>query len=147
MKEESLIAPDSQSSADLPALTGELHPAAESASSSDLTVSITATLPPKNGAVYRPGEVITLLITVINHSSENLRELTITEAMSGKQSLHTEILHGGKIPFLASYTVTDEDAERSFIRLEAHASALSRSGSEYNAVPVELTLPASPAVS
>ena len=99
-------------------------------------------MPPKNGVAYRPGEVVTFLITAINHSSENLRNLTVSDSLSGKTFLRFDFLHGAKLRFLAGYTVTEEDALNSVLRSEVTASAVSWSGEEYSASPFITEIPA-----
>ena len=116
---------------------GDQLPIAESSlpAASDVTVSVTATMPPKDGVAYRPGEVINFLMIAVNHSSENLRNLSITDSVTGKSAHYFDFLHGEKVPFMAGYTVTEEDAARGVIRSEVTASAVSRSGETFSAVP------------
>ncbi len=107
-----------------------------------IELTVTPTMPPKNGVAYRPGEVVTFLITAINHSSENLRNLTVSDSLSGKTFLRFDFLHGAKLQFLAGYTVTEEDALNSVLRSEVTASAVSWSGEEYSASPFITEIPA-----
>ena len=109
---------------------------------SALDVSVTATMPPKDGVAYRPGEVISILMVAVNHSSENLRNLTITESASGKSAFYFDIMHGEKIPFLVGYTVTEEDALRGVIRSEVTASAERHNEETVATVALTLELPA-----
>ena len=107
-----------------------------------VTVSIVSTLLPKNGVAYQPGEVVTFMVTAVNHTSENLRNLAVSEKLSEKTWSQPEFLHGAKVPFLFSYTVTEADANLGFFRAEASVSSVSKDGVEYNAGPVFVDFPA-----
>ena len=135
--------------ADVPAVVTEpISPAPVSAASQDasdapVTVSVVTTLQPKNGVAYRPGEMITFMVTAVNHTGHTLRNLTITEGASGKSFFQFDFLHGAKVPFLATYTVTEADAQRGFIHTEVTASCVSYSGEQLAAGPVAADFPAS----
>ncbi len=135
--------------ADVPAVVTEpISPAPVSAASQDasdapVTVSVVTTLQPKNGVAYRPGEMITFMVTAVNHTGHTLRNLTITEGASGKSFFQFDFLHGAKVPFLATYTVTEADAQRGFIHTEVTASCVSYSGDQFAAGPVAADFPAS----
>ena len=108
-----------------------------------VTASVVTTLPPKNGVAYRPGEIVTFMVTAVNHTSDTLRNLTVSEKLSGKTWSQFEFLHGAKVPFLFSYTVTEADAQLGSFRAEASVSYVSRDGVEFHVGPVFAEFPAS----
>ena len=115
---------------------------ADAVAPAEVEVTVSATMPPKNGAAYRPGEVITFIVTAVNHTSDNLLNLTVSETLSGKSWSQSDFLHGAKAPFLFPYTVTEADAHLGSFCAEASVSAVSRDGVEYNVGPAAAVFPA-----
>ena len=117
----------------------EAQPAGEPA---DLEGIVTLTLPPKNGVAYRPGEILTIVVTAVNHTSENLRNLTISESLTGKSAFYFDFMHGAKVPFTISYTVTEEDAQRGFLHTDATITCTHSDGTEIAAFSATADFPA-----
>ncbi len=115
------------------------QPAGEPA---DLEGVVTLTLPPKNGVAYRPGEILTIVVTAVNHTSENLRNLTISESLTGKSAFYFDFMHGAKVPFTISYTVTEEDAQRGFLHTDATITCTHSDGTEIAAFSATADFPA-----
>ncbi|MBQ8074675.1 MAG: hypothetical protein IJ237_01700, partial [Oscillospiraceae bacterium] len=107
----------------------------------DITVTAGATMPPKDGVAYRPGEVINILMEAVNHSSENLRNLVITESITGKESRHFGFLHGEKIPLMIGYRVTEEDAALGVLNCTVTAVCENRNGESLAAIPAFTAFP------
>ena len=110
-------------------------------STPDITVTAGATMPPKDGVAYRPGEVINILMEAVNHSSENLRNLVITESITGKESRHFGFLHGEKIPLMIGYRVTEEDAALGVLNCTVTAVCENRNGESLAAIPAFTAFP------
>ena len=108
----------------------------------DLEGVVTLTLPPKNGVAYRPGEILTIVVTAVNHTSENLRNLTISESLTGKSAFYFDFMHGAKVPFTISYTVTEEDAQRGFLHTDATITCTHSDGTEIAAFSATADFPA-----
>ncbi len=109
--------------------------------SGHLTLSVNPTRSPKNGVAYQPGEVITFLIHVLNDSSVNLWNLSITESLTGTQPFRSRLNHGGSTDALVGYRVTEEDAQRGFVQMDVTAVAEDVNGMVADISPVSVTLP------
>ena len=117
-------------------------PVAAVASSDAFPIEITvkATQPPKDGIAYRPGEVINLLISVVNHGGNSLRGVSLKETLAGKYQFWNIVSHGESKEYLVGYRITEEDAANGSVHEEVSFSCVSSDGTPITAT-AEISLP------
>ncbi len=76
-----------------------------------ITIEKVTTSTPMNGEAYVPGEEITYEITVKNDGNLTIKDITVTDELTGDEWTIASLAPGAEKEFTASYTVTEADAK------------------------------------
>ncbi len=76
-----------------------------------ITIEKVTTSTPMNGEAYVPGEEITYKITVKNDGNLTIKDITVTDELTGDEWTIASLAPGAEKEFTASYTVTEADAK------------------------------------
>ena len=95
---------------DVPVVPGE-DPEPTEDKNGHITIEKVTTSTPMNGEAYVPGEEITYKITVKNDGNLTIKDITVTDELTGDEWKIASLAPGAEKEFTASYTVTEADAK------------------------------------
>ena len=102
---------------------------------SHLTVEKEATSKPANGKAYAEGEKITWKVTVTNDGNVTIKNITVTDELTGDEWTVEALKPGASKSFTAEYTVTAEDMEAGSVTNTATATGEDPDGDEPGSDP------------
>ena len=102
---------------------------------SHLTVEKVATSEPKNGTGYAEGEKITWKITVTNDGNMTIKNITVTDELTGDEWTIDSLAPGDSKEFEAEYTVTADDVKEGSVTNTATATGEDPEGDEPDVDP------------
>ncbi len=105
---------------EVPVVPGE-DPEPTDSPNGHLTVTKVTTSTPENGKDYGFGEEITYEVTVTNDGNVTVRDIVVTDELTGDEWHLTRLSPGKSATYTTSYIVTSEDLIQGYVRNEATA--------------------------
>ena len=109
-----------------------------------MTVEKECTSEPENGETYALGEKITWKITVTNDGNVTIKNVTVTDELTGDEWTVKTLAPGESKEFTAEYTVTEDDILAGSVKNEATASGEDPDGDEPDVDPGDDEEPTDP---
>ena len=100
-----------------------------------MTIVKTTTSTPANGETYALDEVITYQITATNDGKADLKNITVTDDLTGDTWRIATLAAGASQTFTTSYTVTEQDILNGSVRNEATATGKDDDGNPPVIIP------------